>query len=152
VEIFNSTETLELLLMSLVAYGLLATFIFWLGVKLNAIVIRANDGQMPVVENHTGDRIYFDKIIAESDRHKWADKDTKLEFLADWINPPVWKNCPYWFAYRLYQSTHYNIIDRQKISIGDILLWTAIAMGRLLFLVLSCTMVVLFIYLVLFLI
>jgi len=151
VETLEAIESIEILYVWVFAYMILTGVIGWLGGYLNKLVVRANDGQMPVVENRTGDRSLFDKIIRKSDRHKWAGKNTKLFFLTDWINTPTWKNCPYWFAYWIYQSTNYNIIERQKISIGDILIWTCLFMWILLILFLFVMVIAMLVYLVLFL-
>ncbi len=119
-------------LWSIIAYLLIylgvALLLWWLGKTLNEVVVRANGGRMPVVPNRPDDRENFKEIMTKSERHKWADEDTKLVFLADWINGPMWKECPPFLAYWLNATLNYNVLSKQKISIGDIALWIAALM------------------------
>ncbi len=95
----------------------------FIGDHLNKAVMKVNGGFMPVVRNHPDDTENFERYIRESGRHVWADENTKLVFLSDWINISAHPNAPL-LLHDFFEKIKYPLHTPGKASIGDICLWT----------------------------
>ncbi len=144
----ENLEFFEQFIIYMFVYYVSAVVVWWIGKIMNDSVKCANGGQMPVVPNHPGDREYFGFTVEQSERHKWADDNTKLSFLTDRFNAYSWEKCPIVLAELLSRYTRYDILGRQKISIGDIFIWTGMLMWFTGIALLMCLMVLMLIFII----